>query len=201
MKANETAIILIGYQNDYFAEDGILHSVIAENVIFNDTLHNTIQLIDKALEVGAHVYNVPIFFSDTYSEMNHPIGLLAQIKELGAFKESTTGGAVIDEITRYGDSITEVRGKTGFNAFSKTNLHEIFKKNNIKNVIFAGVVTSVCIDSSARASFELGYNTIIVKDAVAGRSKMENEFYCNDIFPLYATVKRTDELIKELDAP
>jgi len=199
LKASETALILIGYQNDYFAADGILNGVIATNSEHNHTLSNTFNFIDNALELGIKVYNVPIFFSDDYSELDNPVGLLAQIKELGAFKESTAGGAVIDEILKYGDKIQEVRGKTGFNCFSKTELNQTFINEGIKNVAFAGVVTSVCIDSSARASFELGYNTIVLSDCIAGRSKMENEFYCDDIFPLYAHVKTSQQLVNSFN--
>ena len=31
MQPQSTAVILIGYQNDYFAADGILHNVIEES--------------------------------------------------------------------------------------------------------------------------------------------------------------------------
>jgi nicotinamidase-related amidase len=124
--------------------------------------------------------------------------LLAQIKDLQAFRSGAKVGDVIDEIKQFGDKITEVQGKTNFNAFSKTQLHNKFQELDIKNVVFAGVVTSICIDSSARASFELGYHTTIISNAIAGRSQAENDFYCNDIFPLYATVKMTDAMIKEI---
>ena len=42
MKKINTAIILIGYQNDYFAEDGILTSVIEESAKTNKCLENTL---------------------------------------------------------------------------------------------------------------------------------------------------------------
>ena len=199
MKSNETALILIGYQNDYFADDGILHSVVAPGIEDNHMLSNSINLIEKCIEANVNVFNIPIYFSDNYCELEEPIGLLATIKEAGAFKESTKGGAVIDEILKFDDKIIDVRGKTGFNAFSKTELNNYLKDRGIKNAVFAGVVTSVCIDSSARAAFEFGYNTTILSDCIAGRSQTENDFYCNDIFPLYANVKTSKEFLKNLD--
>jgi len=108
---------------------------------------------------------------------------------MGAFKESTKRGAVIDEISSFGDKLIEVRGKTGFNAFSKTELYNYLKDRNIKNVVFAGVVTSVCIDSSARASFEFGFNTLVLSDCIAGRSNMENDFIVVIFFPYMLMLK------------
>ena len=41
MNKKNTALILIGYQNDYFAKDGILTSVIEESANTNKCLENT----------------------------------------------------------------------------------------------------------------------------------------------------------------
>jgi nicotinamidase-related amidase len=199
MKINETALILIGYQNDYFAKDGILHSVVSSGIEENQVLENSLKLIEKCIDQGMHIINIPIYFSDDYCELEEPVGLLSTIKEVGAFKESTQGGAVIDEILSFGDKITDIRGKTGFNAFSKTDLNEYLKQKGIQNTVFAGVVTSICIDSSARAAFELGYNTMVLSDCIAGRSKMENNFYCSDIFPLYSKVVTSKEFLEDIE--
>ena len=44
MKASETALILIGFQNDYFGQDGILTAVVEESAKTNDVLANTLAL-------------------------------------------------------------------------------------------------------------------------------------------------------------
>jgi len=199
MKADNTAIILIGFQNDYFSQDGLLNSIVAQNIDANNTLSNTLNLIDKAIELGVKIYNIPIYFSDDYCELEKPIGLLATIKEVGAFKESTKGGKIIDEFNKFGNKLIEVRGKTGFNAFNKTSLNAFLEMEKIENVVIAGVVTSVCIDSTARAAFEFGFNTIVLSDCIAGRSQSENDFYCSEIFPLYASIKTSTEFLSEID--
>ncbi len=45
MDQKKTALFLIGYQNDYFAEDGILHGVIVEASRVTGVLENTRDLI------------------------------------------------------------------------------------------------------------------------------------------------------------
>lgn len=197
-KADETALVLIGFQNDYFSSNGALHSVIMATIEKNNILANTVELISQCLTLGVTVYNIPIYFSDNYCELNEPVGLLATLKEVGAFKKSAIGGQVVPEILEFGDKVIEVDGKTSFNAFSKTKLQENINLKNIKNVIFAGVVTSICIDSSARAAFELGYNCIIASDCIAGRSNIEDAFYSNEIFPLYSVVINSKLLIDNI---
>jgi len=45
MNPNQTALILIGYQNDYFAIDGILRQAVEKSLKITDTLMNTIALV------------------------------------------------------------------------------------------------------------------------------------------------------------
>ena len=62
--------------------------------------------------------------------------------------------------------------------------------------MIAGVVTSICIDSTGRAAHERGYRVSILKDCTAGRTSFEQNFYCENIFPLYASVIESKELLQ-----
>ncbi len=188
MNATKTAVLLIGFQNDYFAEDVILHSVIEANASDTGVLKNSVELADGMARAGALVINLPILFSPDYAELKNPAGLLATIKEVGAFRRDTSGGRVSPEIRALGDRVVHLEGKTGFNAFLGTGLAEMLEERGIEEVILAGVVTSVCIDSTGRAAAEKGYAVTVVRDCSAGRSRVEHDFYCDNVFPLYAQV-------------
>jgi nicotinamidase-related amidase len=116
------------------------------------------------------------------------VGILRTIKEVGAFSAGTTGAETVPELQRFGDRILEVPGKRGLNAFSNTNLHDLLSRHSISHVVFAGVVTSICIDSTARSAHDRGFRVTILSDCTCGRSMEEQDFYCQDIFPLYANV-------------
>jgi nicotinamidase-related amidase len=47
MDPKHTALVLIGYQNDYFAADGILHQVIEESSRVTGNLANTVDLVKQ----------------------------------------------------------------------------------------------------------------------------------------------------------
>ena len=49
MNSQSTALLLIGFQNDYFAPDGILHSVIEESSKATKAVENTVQLLRSRL--------------------------------------------------------------------------------------------------------------------------------------------------------
>ena len=56
------------------------------------------------------------------------------------------------------------------NAFIATPLEAQLKALNIKNVVIAGFMTHMCINSTARGAFNLGFNTLVVASACASRS-------------------------------
>lgn len=198
MQAEQTALILIGYQNDYFAKDGTLHDVIAKEIQATQILEHTIAMLDAVKKKPVTIIHTPILFSPDYSELPNPVGLMAQIRDLGAFRRGTRGGDTIPEIARFGSRILTVAGKTGFNAFGGTGLADILDERGIRNVVLLGVVTSICVDSTGRAASEYGYNVTVLADCHAGRSKIEHEFYSTEVFPLYGQVKDCRTFLTEL---
>ena len=55
-------------------------------------------------------------------------------------------------------------------AFEKTALDAELKKLRVKNVIYAGFMTHMCVNSTTRASFNHGYANTVVAGATATRS-------------------------------
>lgn len=193
-----TALILIGYQNDYFSEDGVLRSVIEESSKSTNTLKNTLDLLHKVDASKLACIHTPIIFTEDYRELVNPVGILSAIKANKAFQKGSSGAATINEIQAFEDRIIEIPGKRGLNAFSNTNLNLFLKNRGITNIVLAGAVTSVCIDSTGRSAFEKGYNVIVLSDCTCGRTNLEQDFYCSNIFPVYATVMESKEFILNL---
>jgi nicotinamidase-related amidase len=190
----KTAVILIGYQNDYFASNGLLESALEDSAGLSKMLVHTQQMLDGLKDSPALVISTPIVFTADYQELSEPTGILEVIKDVGAFRYGEKGSETIPEIQKYGGRIVEVPGKRGLNAFSNTELEERLQERGIVDVVLAGVVTSICIDSTGRAAHERGYRVSILSDCTAGRSVFEQEFYCEKIFPLYAHVVESGEL-------
>jgi len=55
------------------------------------------------------------------------------------------------------------------NAFLNTNLLELLKSWEIERVVITGMMTHMCVDATARAASDLGFQVIIAEDACATR--------------------------------
>ena len=195
IEMDKTAVIFVGYQNDYFADDGILRAVIEESDRTNRILENSITVAEGLRDTPATMIQTPIVFTENYSELVNPVGILKTISEVKAFQAGTPGGDIIAEFKEFGDRIITVEGKRGLNAFASTELNDTLKDRGIEEVVLSGAVTSICIDSTGRAAHERGYRVSVLSDCTASRTPYEQDFYCENIFPLYAEVLTSGEFL------
>lgn len=200
MSPEKTAIILVGFQNDYFHPSGILRSVVEDEGGIDRVRRSTLDLLGALEETEVAVLSTPIQFTDDYSELVEPVGILRTIRELRAFRRDGVGGQPIQEIEEMGDRVLTVPGKRGLNAFSNTELDHILRDRGVTDVVLAGVVTSICIDSTGRSAHERGFSVTILSDCTGGRTRYEQDFYCREVFPLYGTVRSSTEVLAELTA-
>ena len=191
-KTSNKAIILIGLQNDYFSEDGILKEVVEESSKVSNIIENIINLVERL--DNTLIISTPIIFSEDYNELVDPVGILQTIKEVGAFKKGTKGAETIDQIKAFGEKIIEIPGKLGLNAFANTSLEETLSSKNIEEVILAGTVASICIDSTGRSAHEKGFKVTMLSDCISGRTVFEKDFYCENVYPLYAKITTSDKI-------
>lgn len=193
-----TALLLIGFQNDYMHPDGLLHGAIEDTEGFEKMLKNVFHIIESVDDDAVVMLHTPIVFSENYDELHEPIGIMKVIKEAGAFKSGTVGSEIIEQFKKYGDRIQVVSGKRGLNAFSNTDLADRLGEANVERVCIAGVVTSICVDTAGRSALDLGYKVSILKDATCGMNAFEQQFYCENVFPLYADVWTSQQFLESV---
>lgn len=193
-----TALILVGYQNDYFATDGVLRSVVEEPNRVDAVLANTLALIRRLAPTPVSIIATPIVLSPDYRALANSVGILDTIKQAGAFQAGTVGAQNIRELEEFGERVCYVSGKVGFNAFSGTALETMLQERGIREVLIAGMVTSLCIDSTGRAAYEHGLGVTILADCTSGRTAAEQAFYCQTIFPLYGRALDSTAVLHEL---
>jgi len=56
------------------------------------------------------------------------------------------------------------------NSFVQTDLDDLLKTANASNVVLAGFMTHMCVNSTARGAFNLGYAPTVVAAATATRA-------------------------------
>lgn len=56
------------------------------------------------------------------------------------------------------------------NSFRKTQLNDYLKENNISKLVITGMMTHMCVDTTVRAAFDLGYECMVVGDCCATKT-------------------------------
>lgn len=191
----ETAIVLIEYQNDFTSEGGIFHDGVKEVMNHTNMLTNTIALVEQARTADIQVIHVPISFAENYSELTStPYGILKGIVDNGAFKKTTWGVKIVDDLTpQDGDVVVE--GKRGLCGFHSTNLDFILRSRGIKNVALGGFLTNCCVESTMRTAYENGYNVITLTDCCASLSIDEHHNAIEKDFPMFSQPMTSKEFM------
>lgn len=82
---------------------------------------------------------------------------------------------VRDDIGRIADVVAPIDGERvitkGYpSSFEKTDLDQSLKALDVTDIVLAGFMTHVCVNSTARAAFNLGYRPTVVAAATATRA-------------------------------
>lgn len=103
---------------------------------------------------------------------------------------------ILEEIKPLDNEIVIVKGCSG--AFNGTNLDQILANMGIKNLIFCGVATNYCVETSVRDAGDRDYNVILLRDASAGFTQEQDEMAFKVLNETYAKVKSTGEILEQV---
>lgn len=198
MQPATTAVMLIGFQKECFRGGGGLVSDIADDNPSKRVLAATIEFLERVEATETLIVATPLVLTPTDVDDADPIGTLASIKARGALPAGAANARLVDDLARFGSRITELRGQRRFSAFSHTGLDESLAARRIRDVVIAGALTCVCIDSTGRAAYERGYRVTVLSDCTLGRTSSEHRLFCERIFPLYAEVTTSEDVANRL---
>jgi len=198
MKAQETAVVLIEFQNEFCKEGGILHDGVKGEIARQGTISNAVKLAEGAREKGAMVIHSPFVFNEEYFGEHAMQGIVKAVADGNAFREGTWGAEIIDELTpKEGDKV--VSGKCTLCGFNNTNLENMLKEANIKNVVIGGFLTNFCVESTARTAYDKGYGVTVIKDATAANSSDEQNYVEEKILPLLGQTLSVEQFLSQLE--
>lgn len=141
---SDSALIMIDCQNTY--REGVMKLEEVEEALLQART-----LLNMARDKG-----IPIF------HIQHDGG------EGSPYDLNTTAGAISDEVAP--EDGEHVIVKHFPNAFIQTPLDDALKSRGIENIILAGFMTHMCVNSTAHGAFNLGYKPTVVAKATATRS-------------------------------
>lgn len=113
--------------------------------------------------------------------------------------DGTHEAMILDELAPVGDEI--VFDKTGGSVFNSTTIHYVLRNIGIENLVFVGMMTGGCVESSVRDAKDLGYGVIMVSDATGTWTAAMQENSEQVVDEVFGQVRTVEEVLAKLPAP
>lgn len=163
-----TAVLVVDIQNDFCAPDGYIGRKFGCDGAANEALAaRNVALTDAARAAGSLIVWIKAIYDPVY--LSAPM----------LMKGGSAGNEVRCVDGSWGAEFFNVAPKEGdlvirkhrYSAFSGTSLDNLLRRNGIRTTVITGVSTNICVDSTLREAFNLGYYVVIPRDCVAGNNE------------------------------
>jgi len=216
INADRTALVLVDIQNDFLTEGGKYFVLIEELMNQNKVNANL-----EALLQAAKRHRFPVFMSPHYffphdhkgktglspmEDLALNGGVAARQSPLHMDDVRGSGADVPDQFRKYmEDENTTIVSR--HITYSPTNdLSYMLRRRRIEKVIMAGPVANLCLEDHMRSLIRDGFETVMVRDAVAAATNEEGagylaaminwRFMANAVWTTKETVRRMGEAAK-----
>src|SRR3989344_4461373 len=171
-----TALILVDMQNAFCSKQGSFRKRGNSIINLNNAIKTTKLLLDFARKKKWLIIFTKLAYKLDYSDAGLLIKRNPKIRKFRGYIENTWDSQIVDVLKPHENEIIIVKKR--YDSFYDTNLEEILKKNNIKKLIVAGLLTNICVESLVRSAFDRDFKVILVKD---GTSTFSKEIYSDSL--------------------
>ncbi len=190
-----TALVVIDMQNDYCHPDG---SFGRRGATLTPPLASTVENL-RRLASAARETGVPVIFIRTghgpWSDSPTWLGRLRGIPgvdKLPVCAEGTWGAEFYGLDPAPGDRVVT---KHRYSAFVNTQLPLYLRSLEVRTLVCCGVVTNVCVESTAREAFMNDFHVVTVSDACSATSTEEHEGALFNLDRYFGRVETTDAIL------
>ncbi len=175
ISAASTALIVVDVQNDFCHPDGYHAKAGADMSMMPAMAANMGRLVDAARKAGALI----VWVRATYDEIFQGAPLGEQMTKGGnaleRCREGSWGADWFGDL-RPNEAPNElVVTKHRYSAFWDTEIDLYLRSNGIASVVVAGVITSGCVESTARDAFFRNYYVVLPGDASASYARERHD--------------------------
>lgn len=179
------ALIVIDMQKYFIDPDGDAYLPMSKDIIKPITI-----LIDH-FKKTRH----PIIFTRHGHKKTSPPSSMHRFWNGDLLYEDDPQAEIIELCHREQATNLIILPKEHYSAFEETNLDVILKANDIHDIVLCGVMTNLCVETTARCGFMKGYNPIVVADATATKNKEMHFASLNNISYGFGYVMDTEKII------
>lgn len=196
------ALLVIDVQNGFVSKGGSYDLLGMETSHYREVIPKIRDLINLCKNV-----RIPIFYTQAVRESSG-IDLLTRshkilpksreerIKKKPICVRETWDAEIVDEIKpSEGDHVVIKRRDS---AFHDTEIGVWLRSLKIDTLIFCGIDTSICVETSLRDAFNIGYDVVLISDATASNNKKHYESTLENVKGYYGIVMDMKELDQSL---
>lgn len=194
-----TAVLVIDMQNDFIADGGLISKDgrdMSQARLLADRLP---AFVAAARSAGVLV----VFIRNVYStEANHYLSDSWLEHAARQRKGGYTSIPVCAPGSWEGDFYGDVRPAPGdpivtkhrYSGFYNTDLDTILRANGIRTVVVTGVVTNICVETTAREAFVRDYYVVAPRDGSAAYAQADHDATMSNIERFFGEISSLEEL-------
>lgn len=103
---------------------------------------------------------------------------------------------LVPELNQQPGDILITKQRVG--AFLGTALDEALRGRGVTQVFLAGIATGSGVEASARSAFDLGYNVVLVVDAMTDMSADTHRYSVEKVFPRLGETETAENVLRRL---
>ena len=210
---NTTALVLIDMQ-EYFLDPASPFSRACEAVVpgvlshFQERGRGVVEPSLRRLLDVFRARGLRVVYTTVASELPDGSDLMPIFRERNAANRAAVGDAAIppraDPWARIVRSLEPQPGElvvnnTTYGTFSSTGLDHRLRALGISSLVVGGVVTNVCVETTARDAADRGYQVVLLDDGCAAFSPEIHEATMLSFQGPFGRVRRTDEVLALLE--
>jgi ureidoacrylate peracid hydrolase len=167
-----TAVMVIDMQNDFCAEQGYVERVVGKETSACRAVVPAIM----DLVTAARSRRIPVFWiKANYDPDRLPEGMLVKQREKSAEICCGTGSWGHEFYGVTAADREPVIEKSCYSAFVGTEVEKELRERGVRTVVFAGVQTNVCVESSLRDAVCRGFYVVLASDCSASHTQPLHE--------------------------
>ncbi|MGI0002267.1 MAG: cysteine hydrolase family protein [Nitrososphaeraceae archaeon] len=200
------ALIVIDVQNGFVSKGGS-YDLLGMNIVpYQDVIPRICQLIKTCRSA-----KIPIFYTQAIREpsgidlLTHTHKILPRSREERIRRKTicvrgTWDARIVDDL-KPDDRNDHVIIKRRDSAFHNTEIEVWLRSIGVDTLVFCGIDTSICVESSLRDAFNIGYDVILISDATASSSKKHYESTIEHVKDYYGLVMNIEEFSSQITQP
>jgi ureidoacrylate peracid hydrolase len=199
------ALVVVDMQNGFVSKNGSYDKLGMNTSNYREIIPKLKELIEFCRSM-----EIPVFYTEAVKEASG-VDVLTKIHnflpktrqerhKIPICIRGTWDGVTIDELKPRENDLVVIKRRDS--AFQDTEFRVWLQSEGINLLVFTGIDTSICVETSLREGFNIGYDVVLISDATASGNK---EHYkttlqrVRDYYGLVMSIERFKKAVNTLD--